>query len=157
LLEPLTNVHGLGHKVLSMALSDLLLAADPGRERWVTAGASMIAVDTLVHNFLHRTGILKRWGADHPYGPWCYQADGCATVIEKISGHFDARAVNPDFPTSFPRFVQHAIWRFCAQSQFNICNGNRIDDRRGCQSHFCPIGSDCDRHRLCGVVEGQYD
>jgi hypothetical protein len=32
-----------------MALADLLLGADPNRERWVTTGASMVAVDTLFH------------------------------------------------------------------------------------------------------------
>jgi hypothetical protein len=35
----------------------------------------MIAVDTLVHNFLHRTGILHRLDASHAYGPACYH--GC--------------------------------------------------------------------------------
>src|SRR3954468_2463222 len=53
LLEPLSHVYGVSFKVLSMALADLLLGGDPGRKRWVTAGGSMIVVDTLVHNFLH--------------------------------------------------------------------------------------------------------
>ena len=35
---------------------------------------SLVAVDTLVHNFLHRTGILRRLCADHPYGDRCYRA-----------------------------------------------------------------------------------
>lgn len=148
ILEPMSNIYGLGHKILSMSLSDLLIGADPQRERWVSAGASMIAVDTLVHNFLHRTGILRRRGGDHPYGPACYQKNGCADIIEEISGRIDLRSVNPDFPTCFPRFVQHTIWRFCAQSQLNICNGNRIDDRRACQSYFCPAFADCDRQPL---------
>ena len=38
-----------------MALSSILLAAPKDRSRWQEAGASMVAVDTLVHNFLHRT------------------------------------------------------------------------------------------------------
>ena len=80
LIEPLSHVHGVSHKVLSMALADLLLAGDPRRALWTEAGAAMIAVDTLVHNFLHRTGILKRLGADHPYGPACYAPDGCADL-----------------------------------------------------------------------------
>jgi hypothetical protein len=33
-----------------MALADLLLGAAPNRERWMMTGASMVAVDTLVHN-----------------------------------------------------------------------------------------------------------
>ena len=64
----LTHIHGISNKIVSMALADLLLGGDPDRERWVTTGASMIAIDTLVHNFMHRTGILARSGAVHPYG-----------------------------------------------------------------------------------------
>lgn len=155
LLEPLGNVHGLGDKILSMALSELLLGGDPERERWMTTGASMIAIDTLVHNFLHRTGILRKWGGEHPYGPACYQKDGCADVIEEICGRIDARTINPEFPACFPRFIQHAIWRFCAASHYNICNGNRVDDRRGCQSCFCPAFADCDQLPLHGKVQIQ--
>lgn len=148
ILEPMSNIYGMGHKILSMSLSDLLIGADPQREKWVSAGASMIAVDTLVHNFLHRTGILRRRGGDHPYGPACYLPGGCAEIILDMASRVDTRTINPDFPAGFPRFVQHAIWRFCAQSQRNICNGNRIDDRRGCQSFFCPIYDRCDREAL---------
>jgi hypothetical protein len=35
----------------------------------------MIAIDTLVHNFLQRTGILSRAHAEHVYGPHCYWQD----------------------------------------------------------------------------------
>jgi hypothetical protein len=34
----------------------------------VETGKAMIAVDTLVHNFLHRTGILHDCGTPHAYG-----------------------------------------------------------------------------------------
>jgi hypothetical protein len=34
---------------------------------WIEVGGSMIAIDTLVHNFLHRTGILHRFNANHLY------------------------------------------------------------------------------------------
>ncbi len=44
----------------SMILPELLLVGDPDRERWVTTGASFVAVDSLVHNHLNRTGILRR-------------------------------------------------------------------------------------------------
>jgi hypothetical protein len=54
-----------------MALSDLLLAGDAKRSVWIEAGGAMIAVATLVHNFLHRTGILRELDADHAYGPGC--------------------------------------------------------------------------------------
>jgi len=42
-LEPLCCIHGVSSKVLSMAFANLLLGADPSRERWVTTGASMVA------------------------------------------------------------------------------------------------------------------
>jgi len=57
-VEPLTHAYGVSNKVLSMALAGFLLAGDSRRALWIEAGAVMIAVDTLVHNFLHRTGIL---------------------------------------------------------------------------------------------------
>jgi hypothetical protein len=49
-------------------VSCVLLTAPRGRGLWHEAGAGMIAIDTLVHNFLHRTGILARFAADHRYG-----------------------------------------------------------------------------------------
>jgi hypothetical protein len=120
ILEPLGHVHGVSSKVLSMALSDLLLIADPDRQRWVSTGASMVVIDTLVHNFLHRTGTLRLLDADHAYGPRCYAPGGCADIIAGIADRFDARSVNPAFPACFPRFVEHAVWRFCAANRFNI-------------------------------------
>jgi hypothetical protein len=86
----------------------------------------MIAIDTLVHNFLHRTGILHRFGAPHAYGSACYRPGGCAEVVETVAERIDARTFNPAFPAMLPRFVQHAIWRYCAQTGLDVCNGNRI-------------------------------
>jgi hypothetical protein len=105
----------------------------------------MIAVDTLVHNFLHRTGTLRRFNAEHPYGLGCYGPNGCAEIIEGLARRIDTREFNPDFPACFPRFIQFAIWRFCAAGELNVCNGNRIDDRVGCENQFCPAFEDCDR------------
>jgi hypothetical protein len=68
IIGPLRNVYGVADKVLAMALSSLLLGAGKRRPLWVEVGATFVAVDTLVHNFLHRTGILRRRCADHPYG-----------------------------------------------------------------------------------------
>ena len=145
LLEPLGYVHGVSNKVLAMALSDLLVAADAKRPAWIEAGTVMIAVDTLVHNFLHRAGILRDFAAEHPYGPRCYSPQGCAAIIERIAGKIDARRFNPAFPANFPRFVQHAIWRFCAGAGLSRCNGNRIDDRAGCEQIDCPVFAGCAR------------
>ena len=85
-----------------MALANLLLAGDPQRILWTEAGGVMIAVDTLVHNFLHRTGILRRLGAEHLYGPTCYAPDGCAEILERIAAAIDARHFDPAFPANFP-------------------------------------------------------
>ncbi len=56
LLDPLRHVYGASDKVLSMALSVLLMAAPKKMRLWAEVGASMVAIDTLVHNFLVRTG-----------------------------------------------------------------------------------------------------
>jgi hypothetical protein len=147
-VEPLTHVFGISDKVLSMSLSMLLLAGDPERERWQAAGASMIAIDTLVHNWLHRTGTLKRHKAAHLYGPNCYGPDGCAAIIRSVSARIDARRFNPEFPRNFPRFVQNAIWQFCSQEGLDQCNGNRIDDRERCDLDGCALYGECSRIKL---------
>jgi hypothetical protein len=146
-IGPLRKVYGVSDKVLTMTLSCILLAA-PRYETWRQVGAAMIAIDTLVHNFLHRTGILARFGAEHFYGPACYRPGGCADIIALVAQHIDARAFNPAFPAIFPRFVQHAIWRYCAQLGLDVCNGNRIDDRQSCDNVYCQIRSLCDRVTL---------
>ncbi|MCJ2024059.1 hypothetical protein MKK52_07490 [Methylobacterium sp. J-067] len=148
ILDPLCEIHGIGPKLWAMILADLLLGADPNRERWVTAGAWMIAVDSLIHNFLHRTGTLAHFGAEHPYGPACTAPGGCRDLLEGLSRRIDARAYNPNFPATFPRFVQAALWSFCAEGGWNICNGNRIDDRLGCRQTACPNFKVCDRRGL---------
>jgi hypothetical protein len=150
LLEPMGQIFSVSNKVLSMALADLLLVGDPERERWVTTGACMIAVDSLVHNFLHRTGVLRRFDATHQVGPACYDPGGCASLIEDLAQRIDARAFNSAFPASFPRFLQSALWAFCSADKFDICNGNRVNDKARCDNRFCPAFDDCDRVSLRG-------
>ena len=145
LVGPLREVYGVSDKVLAMTLSCILLAAPKRLHLWHDVGASMIAIDTLVHNFLVRTGILARFDANHSYGTACYQAGGCADIIAAVAARIDAQQFNPGFPRLFPRFVQHAIWRYCAQSGLDVCNGNRIDDRKSCDNAYCQIRSNCDR------------
>lgn len=148
LIDRLQHLFGLSNKMLTMIFSDLLIGAASGRRHWLEIGASMIVVDTLVHNFLHRTGILRHHGASHLYGPLCYGANGCANIVRSIAREIDARAFNPAFPAHFPRFVQHAIWRFCAQQSLDICNGNRIRDSARCGNSWCPVSGDCGRVAL---------
>src|ERR1700730_14169507 len=148
LIEPLRQVYGVSDKVLTMALSCILLGAPKRMEYWIEVGGSMIAIDTLVHNFLHRTGILKRFNANHLYGLACYQPGGCADIIQAVAERIDARQFNPSFPNVFPRFVQHAIWKYCSQSGLDICNGNQIDDRRRCENKNCRARLMCDRLAL---------
>jgi hypothetical protein len=63
LIEPLRNVYGISDTVLALGLSDILIGAADVRPQWFDIGVQLIAVDTLVHNFLHRTGILHRFNA----------------------------------------------------------------------------------------------
>jgi hypothetical protein len=147
IIGPLRNVYGVSDKLLAMALSTLLLAV-PRRPLWVEVGATFVAVDTLVHNFLHRTGILRRLHADHPYGDRCYQPGGCAWILHLLAANIDARQFNPAFPATFPRFVQNAIWRYCAADGLDVCNGNRIDDDARCENWHCQLFGRCDRIAL---------
>jgi hypothetical protein len=151
LIGPLRNVYGVSDKVLTMALSSLLIGARGQRLIWFETGKAMMAIDTLVHNFLHRTGILEGCGAPHAYGSACYAQGGCAEIIRSVAARIDSRRFNPRFPEKFPRFVQHAIWRFCAADGLNMCNGNRIDDRKSCQITYCQLYLKCDRKPLKSV------
>jgi hypothetical protein len=148
LLEPLRHVYGVSDKVLSMALSDLLFAAPKTLRHWAEVAAGMVAIDTLVHNFLVRTGVLHRFNAHHPYGPACYQPGGCADIIHVVAQEIDARQFSPRFPQTFPRFVQHAIWRYCAENGVDVCNGNRINDDSRCDNVYCQVRPRCDRVAL---------
>jgi hypothetical protein len=148
IIGPLRNVYGVSDKVLAMALSSLLLGAGNRRPQWLEVGATFVAVDTLVHNFLHRTGILRRLCADHPYGDRCYRAGGCAGILGLLAANIDARQFNSAFPATFPRFVQSAIWRYCAENGLDVCNGNRIADDTRCDNGHCQLFRRCDRIAL---------
>jgi len=138
LLIPLGGVTGVSNKLLSMALADLLLAAPPRWRGWNRLGGSLIVIDSLVHNNLARTGILKRYRAEHRLGPACYQPRGCADVIDRVALSLGVS----------PRGATHAVWRYCALDGFNICNGNRINDLKRCKNIYCRLYGICDRRRL---------
>jgi hypothetical protein len=155
LLSAFGEVCGVSRKLLSMMLSTLLIGADPERAPWVAVGCSMVAVDSLVHNHLHRTGILAAYGAHHRYGQRCFAENGCEAIIRDLAGRFDTRSVNPRYPASFPRMVQHAIWRFCAASELNTCNGRNIKDDVRCALDWCPLWSRCSRLPLRSPSQGE--
>jgi hypothetical protein len=143
IIGPLRHVYGLSDKILTMTLSGLLMAHPNTKPLWFEVGKGMIAIDTLVHNFLHRTGILADFGAPHAYGLACYAPSGCADIVRSVSAEIDATTFNHRFPKNFPRFVQHAVWRYCAGDGLNICNGNQIDDRKPCGSSHCQMFRIC--------------
>jgi hypothetical protein len=148
IVGPLRNVFGLSDKVLGMTMSTLLIGTRSGRSRWFEVGASFVVIDTLVHNLLHRTGILHRLSSEHLYGPTCYGPEGCADILHRIAAKIDAAAFNPSFPAEFPRFVQSAVWRYAAQNGLGVCNGNRINDTSRCDYRYCRVRGICDRVAL---------
>jgi hypothetical protein len=69
-------------------------------------------------------------------------------VLSALSHAIDARQFNCDFPKIFPRYIQHAIWAYCAASGLNVWNGNVIDDNARCRNRDCRLFANCDRVRL---------
>ena len=100
----ITTIANVGPKLAHMALAWLFLTRYPGWD-YRRVGLHMIAVDSLVHNFLHRTGILADYQLDHAYGPRCHADTGCLGVIHDLSRQLTAgsstRPCRPTFPGSF--------------------------------------------------------
>jgi hypothetical protein len=142
-IKKVTTIANVGPKLAHMALSCLFLTAYPGWD-YRRVGLHMIAVDSLVHTFLHRTGILANYQLDHPYGPRCHAQKGCLGVIQDLASRIDCRKFNPTLPACFPRFVQYHIWAYCGKNGENICNGNKCKPGKpnpGCvlhQQRLCP-------------------
>jgi hypothetical protein len=107
----------LRQRAQHMALSVLLITALKIMRLWAEVAAGRVAIDTLVHNFLVRTGILRRFNAD---GPAC-QSGGCADITQTGANEIDARQIQPA-----PRFEQHAIWRWYTENRLDVSNANRI-------------------------------
>lgn len=143
MVVPLRGIRQIySDKVLNMALSDLLLGAGEGRMHWLEAGGAMIAIDSLVHNWLHRTGYSNKPTVRTPTDVACYRDGSCRDLLDHLASAIDASSFNPSYPRNFPRFVQKAIWSFCAQSGLARCNGITIDDRLPCERD-CPVWSNC--------------
>ena len=96
-----TTIANVGPKLAHMALAWLFLTRYPGWD-YRQVGLHMIAVDSLVHNFLHRTGILAGYQLDHAYGPRCHAQNGCLGVIQDLTSRIDCREFNPTLPAHFP-------------------------------------------------------
>jgi hypothetical protein len=147
IVAAMTGIYGIADKIASMTFANMFLAA-ASRPIWKTAGANLIVVDTLVHNWLERTGLLSTFGKQHVFGSGCYDGKGCAVVIRRLSERIDASGYNRLYPRYFPRFVQHAIWRWCALDHLNTCNGLKIDDRFRCRDRHCILFRGCARRKL---------
>jgi hypothetical protein len=146
LIGPMRHIYGVSDKVLAMTLSSILMAASPQRPFWFDIGSQMIVIDTLVHNWLGRTGILSAFEANHAYGPQCYQPNGCAEIIRLAAARIDARTFNSAYPATFPTFIQNALWRYCAADALDICNANNIDDNKVCDQTDCAIFDKCSKN-----------
>lgn len=144
LLAAFTSVAGVSRKLASMMCAELLLAAGPSRPRWFAVGKSMVAVDSLVHAWLHRTGILSAYGAGHLYGLHCFGQRGCEWIIRDLA----ERLSTGQGGAAAPRELQHAIWRFCATDELAVCNGRRIPAGAVCEHSVCPFWNGCARLRL---------
>lgn len=142
LISAFGSLVGVSRKLANMMLATLLLSAGPERPTWHAVGQSMIVIDSLVHNFLHRTGILGEYRCAHRYGPRCYGSSGCEQVVRDIASRLND-------PVEYsPRAVQHAIWRFCAGGELAVCNGNNIDDSKRCRLTRCDLRPSCRRVAL---------
>src|SRR6185369_15632884 len=148
LVKAFKPIFGIGPKLISMSLSWILIAGGRHRRKGVKIGRSMIVIDSLVHNFLHRSGILKAYRRPHAYGTACYGPKGCEAVLRDIAAKIDLKALNQALPSDSPRLIQLAIWRFCGESALEICNGRNIDDRKRCSLVDCPVRSHCSRVAL---------
>ena len=148
LVVPMRGIFGVADKVLTMTLSEVLMSAPKSWPCWFETGCDMIAVDTLVHNFLYRTGILDHFKARHGYGVGCYRPGGCADVLRAVSAKIDARRFSSQNPANFPRFIQHALWQYCAADGLSICNGLNIDDSKSCSNIYCILYNKCGRLSL---------
>mgnify|MGYP000358997919 CR=1 FL=1 len=144
LVGQLSRVYGMQGKIVHMIFSAFLLGLGRLKPHWRELGTVAIAIDTLVHNFLHRTGILRCYSMEHKFSS-CYGPRGCRAVIEDLAAKIDCSSFHPNYPVNFPRFVQLAIWLFCSEGGESICNGRMIEDTTPCENTDCPVYDLCDR------------
>ena len=124
------------------------MAAPRTKRHWFETGVSMIVIDTLVHNFLHRTGILRRSNSEHAYGPACYQPGGSRRHHRACCEGDRRSTVQQHLPANIPAMGSARALSFCAQEHLDICNGNQIDDSKRCRNAGCVVFHGCDRVAL---------
>ena len=153
LIEPMREIYGVSDKVLAMALSSLLLGAPKKMVCSIRSAASMIAIDTLVHNLLHRTGILARFNANHLYGAACYGLAAAPTLLQPSRA--DRRpAVQSGVSADLSAVRPVRGLAVLRQNGFDVCNGNRINDSQRCGNLACRVRPMCDRSALRRVAKG---
>lgn len=147
------QIYGIKEKVVSMILADLFLSSN--NPKWKRIGANFVAIDSLVHNFFLRTGILDYYDGqkNHRNGSECYEDNNCRRIIEilakklaeakELAKDIDASRFSPNSPEYSPRFIQHSIWNFCATSRLNICNNDKIKYGSPCKNDECSFYKHC--------------
>lgn len=74
-IQTFSQVYNVGPKLIDMAFSHIYFTQYPGWD-YRRVGAEMVAIDTLVYNFLSRTGTLDEYKKPHKYGPACHTQKG---------------------------------------------------------------------------------
>jgi hypothetical protein len=130
LVGEMDQIFNVGPKLANMTLSELLSVKKVKGWDYSQLFPHMVAVDTLVHEFLHRTGTLKLYGLEHKYGESvCHSQNGCVGVINNISRQIDCKRYSEEYPEYYPRMVQVCIWKFCTDScNKNNCKYDQLDD-----------------------------
>jgi hypothetical protein len=137
-VKEMTRLHMVGPKLVNMAVADVFCVTAKDWN-YLRVFHRMVAVDTLIHEFLHRSGTLKAFGKEHNYGAACHKEHGCLGVIEEVARQIDCSRYNEEYPAYFPKLVQSCLWRFCTES----CNLNAC--RRNAVNVECEFRDWCDR------------
>jgi len=140
----LLKIRNIGPQTASLFLTDLFNPFFFGYKVKGIDHNDFIVIDTLVHNFFHRTGILKALGREHNYNSeFCHTEEYCKGIILEIAQKVDIRDLLEDdnFQAFEPRLIQLCIWLQCA------------DEGRKCGGGVCnekgPFCNDCNVELMC--------
>ncbi len=79
----------------------------------------MIAVDSLVHNFLHRTGTLTRFEAEHLFGPSWHDPWRMSRFDRGSCSPHRRPNSQPEFPSDIPSV--------CSSGTMGFLRGRRLE------------------------------